>query len=116
MAEVVGQAVSDGTPIAIPLINSLNEVTSNHAARLAAVRDQVPLSIVTLLFVSSIITTMLVGREQGYAAITELAGTLCFILLVSLAIYVTLDLNQPDRGVIRVSQEPLERLLSSMPK
>ena len=113
MAEVVGQAVSDGTPIAIPLINSLNEVTSNHAARLAAVRDQVPLSIVTLLFVSSIITTMLVGREQGYAAITELAGTLCFILLVSLAIYVTLDLNQPDRGVIRVSQEPLERLLSS---
>jgi hypothetical protein len=116
MAEVVGQAVSDGTPIAIPLINSLNEVTSNHAARLAAVRDQVPLSIVTLLFVSSIITTMLVGREQGYAAITKLAGTLCFILLVSLAIYVTLDLNQPDRGVIRVSQEPLERLLSSMPK
>jgi hypothetical protein len=116
MAEVVGQAVSDGTPIAIPLINSLNEVTSNHAARLAAVRDQVPLSIVTLLFVSSIITTMLVGREQGYAAITDLAGTLCFILLVSLAIYVTLDLNQPDRGVIRVSQEPLERLLSSMPK
>jgi hypothetical protein len=116
MAEVVGQAVSDGTPIAVPLINSLNEVTSNHAARLAAVRDQVPLSIVTLLFVSSIITTMLVGREQGYAATTELAGTLCFILLVSLAIYVTLDLNQPDRGVIRVSQEPLERLLSSMPK
>jgi hypothetical protein len=27
-----------------------------------------------------------------------------------------LDLNQPERSLIRVSQEPIERLLSSMSK
>jgi hypothetical protein len=116
MTELVGQALSEGTPIAVSLTNTLNEVTSNHAARLAAVRDRLPMSIVVLLFVSSIIATMLIGREQGYSAASEVAGTLCFVVLVSLAIYVTLDLNQPERGLIVVSQEPLERLLSSMSK
>ena len=116
MTDLVGQALNDGTPIAVPLTSTLNEVTSNHATRLAAVRDRVPGSVVALLFVSSIITTMLIGREQGYSAASEIAGTLCFILLVSSAVYVTLDLNQPDRGFIMVSQEPFERLISSMPK
>jgi len=51
--------------------------------------------------------------SQGQES-SEIVGTLCFILLVSVAIYVTLDLNRPDRGLIRVSQEPIERLLSSM--
>lgn len=116
MTELVGQAINDGTPIAVSLTNTLNEVSSNHVARLAAIRDRLPASIVALLLVSSIVTTFLIGREQGYAASIEVAGTLCFTLLVCLSIYVTLDLNQPERGPITVSQEPLERLLSSMPK
>jgi hypothetical protein len=116
MTELVGQALSDGTPIAVSLTNTLNEVTSNHAARLAAIRDRLPASIVVLLLLSSIVTTILISREQGFSASIEIAGILCFILLVCSAIYVTLDLNQPERGIIVVSQEPLERLLSSMPK
>ncbi len=36
------------------------------------------------------------------------------LVLVSLVIYVTLDLNQPRRGLIVVSQEPVERLIESM--
>lgn len=116
MTELVAQALSDGTPISVSPTNTLNEVTSEHAARLAVVKDRLPASVVMLLVVAPIITTMLIGREQGIAGSSEVAGTLCFILLVSLAIYVTLDLNQPERGLIRVSQEPIERLLSSMPK
>jgi len=116
MTELVGRALRDGTPIAVSLTNTLNEVTSNHASRLAAIRDRLPASVMILLCVSSIVTTLLIGREQGLAAATETAGMLCFILLVSLAVYTILDLNQPDRGLITVSQEPMERLFSSMPK
>ena len=43
-------------------------------------------------------------------------GTVCFIALVALAVFVTWDLNQPSRGLILTSQEPFERLLSSMAK
>jgi hypothetical protein len=116
MAELVGQALNDGTPIAVPLTNTLNGVTSNHTARLAAIRDRLPISIVVLLVVCAVATTILVAREQGFSESTEIVGTLCFIILVCMAFYVTLDLNQPERGVITVSQEPLERLISSMPR
>ncbi len=116
MTELVAQALRDGTPIAVSLTNTLNELTSNHAKRLAIVKDRLPVSVVVLLVVSSIIAALLIGREQGSAGSRELAGTLCFIVLVSLAVYVTLDLNQPERGLLRVSQEPIERLLSSMTK
>jgi hypothetical protein len=57
---------------------------------------------------------MLVGREQEAFGKPDLAATACFVLVVTLAVYVILDLNQPDRGLITVSQEPFERLLSSM--
>jgi hypothetical protein len=116
MTEIVAQALNDGTPIAVSLTNTLNEVTSNQASRLAAYRDRLPISILFLLFACSIVTVLLIGREQGAANNSEIAGTLCFIFLVSLAVYVTLDLNQPESGCIRVSQEPLERLLSSISK
>jgi hypothetical protein len=38
------------------------------------------------------------------------------ILCARIAIYVTLDLNRSKRGLIRVSQEPVERRLNKMSK
>jgi len=114
MLELVAEALKDGTPIAVVLTNALNSVTGSHAQRLAAVRDRLPTSIVILLLLSAVISAMLVGREQGVSNESDIAGTVCFIVLVSAAIFVTLDLNQPNRGFITVDQEPIERLLSSM--
>jgi hypothetical protein len=114
MTTLVDQGLTAGTPIAVSLTNTLNAVTSNQAARLAAIRDRLPASILALLLVSTIVTTILIGRSQGYSGSSDLGGMLFFVLLVSFAIYVTLDLNRPERGFIRVSQEPIERLVSSM--
>ncbi len=114
MVELVSQALENGTPIAVSLTNTLNAVSSNHIARLAALKDRLPASIVILLLLSASSSAMLVGREQGAANEADMAGTVCFILVVSFIIFATLDLNQPDRGLITVSQEPIQRLLSTM--
>ena len=114
MVELVSQALADGTPIAVSLTNALNAVTSSHAARLAAIRDRMPASIVLLLLLSAVVSAMLVGRDQAASDQYDLAGTVCFVIVVSLAIFVTLDLNQADRGLITVSQEPIQRLLSTI--
>jgi hypothetical protein len=42
------------------------------------------------------------------------AGTIGFVVLVCMTIWVILDLNQPHRGAIQVSQEPMRRVLSGM--
>jgi hypothetical protein len=114
MTVLVGEAIATGTPIAMPLTNTLNGVTSSQASRLAALRDRVPGSVIFLLGVTAALAAGLVGREQGISPRPSLAGTFAFIVIVALTVYVTLDLNHPTRGFIRISQEPMERLLSSM--
>ncbi len=114
MTKLVAQALNDGRPIATSLADSLNAAIGSQASRLAAYRDRLPTRILFLLFACAIVTALLIGREQGVAASSDIAGTLCFILLVTIAVYITLELNRPEHGLIRVSQEPLERLLSSM--
>jgi hypothetical protein len=116
MQALVKDAVDQGTPIAVPLVNTFNDVTSNHAARLAALRDRLPASILMLLGLSAVLSVAVVGRRQSIANETEAGATLGFIFLVSLVILVILDLNQPQRGWIRISQEPLELLLKSFEK
>jgi hypothetical protein len=114
MTALVGEALREGTPIAVPLTNTLNQLTSIHAERVGAIENRLPVTIPLLLYVSALVATMLVGREQGFENNIEIPATLSFILLVSLAVYVTLDLNQPQRGLVTVSQAPIERVLSSM--
>lgn len=116
MQSLVNEAVGGGTPVAVPLVNTLNAVTSSHAARLAAVRDRLPSSIVLLLFLAAVLSMALMGRQQGAAREWRLETTIGFTVLVCMAVWVTLDLNQPQRGWITVSQEPLQRLLKGMEK
>jgi hypothetical protein len=117
MTDLVHRAIRDGTPIAIPLTDTLNAVASNETAHLAAVRDRLPTSIVLLLYLSAAMATALVGVRQGGAGrrprLPEFVG---FVLLVCLVVYVILDLNQPSRGLITISHEPLERLIATMEK
>jgi hypothetical protein len=116
MTSLVSKAVNDGTPIAINLTNTLNNVTSSNASRLAAFQERLPWSVVVLLFLSSLAPSFLIGLKQGSSKQVHLSGSLSFIILVALVIFVTLDLNQPRRGTITVSQSTLKRIVESMAK
>jgi len=116
MTEIVNEAIAAGTPIAVPLTNTLNDVTSSSGSRLAAYRERLPWSIVLLLFLSSIAPSFLIGEKQGASHKVHLLGSFSFIVLVALVIFVTFDLNQPHRGLIRVSQDSLEVVTHSMAK
>jgi hypothetical protein len=116
MQSLVGRAVDEGTPVAVPLVNTLNALTSSHTARLMALRDRLPGSIVALLFLGAVVSMALMGMQQGASAEWRPGTTMGFTVLVCLVVWVTLDLNQPQRGLITVSQEPLQRLLAGMGK
>jgi hypothetical protein len=116
MTELVGVAInrSGGTPLAMPLVQTLNNLTSSHMSRLISLRDRLPPSIVVLLFLATVVSISLLGWQQGAVGRPHWYSTLGFILLVAAAVYTTLDLNSPQRGLIRTTNEPLERLLASM--
>ncbi len=117
MTNLVSDALNNGTPIAVSVTNTLNALTSASSARLNAVEDRVPGTVVLLLFAFALVTTMLDGFEvgiRGTATLVEVVGIMSFIVLVALVVFVTLDLDQPDRGLITVSQASIDRLVSSL--
>ena len=73
-----------------------------------------PLSIVLLLFLSAIVAMVQIGMQHGTLNEREVTTGVGFVILVCLCVWVTLDLNQPQSGMITVSQEPMQRLLSSL--
>jgi hypothetical protein len=114
MRELVREAVLQKSPVTIPLVNTLNEVTSSNATRLAAVGHRLPWSILLMLGAAAMAATLIVGAQQGALGDRNLVPITVFVVLVSLVLWVTLDLNQPGTGVIAANQEPLERLLTTM--
>ena len=116
MTTLVHEAIDRGTPIAVPLTNTLNEVTSAKASRLFAIEDHVPTSVIGLLFLCTILSMFLNGMRHGAKGQSQYFGTISLVLLFGMVIYVILDLNQPGRGLIRVSQLPMERLAATMKK
>jgi len=114
MTDLVRDAIDAGTPIAVPLTQALNAVQGGQASRLAAIRDRLPAGTLLLLAVAASLTSALVGREQAAEKQPSLSGTAAFIVIVSLTVCVTVDLNHPTRGLNRTSQEPMQRLLATM--
>ena len=98
------------------LVNTLNNVAGTNASRVAAYRIRTPWSIVGLLFLSAIVPSLLIGEKQGARGKLHLSGPLSFIAIVTAVIFVTLDLDRPHRGTIKVSRESLQRVVQSMGK
>jgi len=116
MTSLVGEAISAGTPIAVPLTNAFNEVVTKDACMLDSYHSRLPWSIVALLFVSSVLPFFLMGEKQRDGGAKLFPGMLCLVAVVSMVVYVTLDLNQPRRGLLKVHIESMELLVDSIGK
>ena len=114
MTGLVAAALENPTPVAVPLTNTLNGVTSAHASRVAAYEEILPWNTQLLLLVSAGVAAFLMGHQQGRTRKPSHRSTFIFFLLVSFVVFVVLDLNQPRRGTITVNYQSLERLAESM--
>jgi hypothetical protein len=114
MIHIAADAIAAGSPIAGPLTGALNEVSAATAHRVAAYNARLPWSIAALLLLGSLVPAFLVGEKQGNSHKVHASGSMSFIVLISLAIFVTFDLNQPHRGLIRIDQSSLEEAIQGM--
>jgi hypothetical protein len=95
------------SPLVSVFLQSLNEMISVHTKRLAAIGNRVPFAIYAVLFIVSAITMWLVGYYFGTARQKRRILTSILALLVASVMWLIMDLDQPVRGVIRVSQQSL---------
>ncbi len=97
-----------GIDFSSAFVDSANRVISMNSARAAARNARIPATVFMLLFVYATATALMFGYVlQGRRG--RIAGV-TLLLLCILAIVLLIDLNQPVTGLVRESQQPMERL------
>lgn len=83
------------------------DLSAEHAA---ARENHVPETVLGLLGVAAVLTGFLSGYACGATAHRHVLATSVFALLVTLVVYAILDLERPQRGLIRVDQQSMSAL------
>ena len=92
----------------------INEVIDLHSMHLAMARRHLPIPIMTLLLGTAAIGVGMIGFGNGrvgrrFSALDSVYGA---VLVV--ALWMTIDLDYPGIGIIRVSNLPVAETLAAM--
>lgn len=96
-----------------PVLNPINELIDLHTTRLAAQRRHLPLPIFALLILCAAVSLASVGYGNGLLGRRELLSY-GLVFLVAATLWITLDLDFPRIGLIRIDQTPLVDAVNSL--
>jgi hypothetical protein len=94
----------------IGVLPPVNEVIDLHATRLAAGRIHLPPLVVGLLIGCSMLAVGTIGYGCGIGGARHAPLMVSLTVLIGVALWVTLDLDNPRGGLIQLSDAPLEAL------
>jgi hypothetical protein len=102
-------------PIGVGLFTqALTSVIDLHEARVAAGEDHVPVALLLLLCALAVIATAMMGFTSGLSVSRGGLGTILAIVALSAVLMVTIDLDRPRQGVVKVPQASLIRVRQSL--
>ena len=113
----IATAASAQDQRAIPtglFVETLNDTIDLQAMRLAATRNTVPETVILLLFAVAIATAAIVGYNSGLSNQRHLFAALTLLVLITLIVWVLIDLDRPRRGLILISQQSMIDLQESL--
>jgi hypothetical protein len=93
---------------------AVNAVIDAYGTREAGVRRHVPEVVLLLLYGTFLIVGALVGYSSGISAHRPSLASYLMVTLIVVLVFVILDLDRPQRGLITVSQESLTELQQSI--
>jgi hypothetical protein len=96
-------------------VQSLNEVIDLHAKRVAAgLRNRIPGTIWGALFVVAVLSLAAMGYHAGLSRTSRSLAELAVAITFSAVIGLIADLDRPQEGSLKVSQQALMDLQQSM--
>lgn len=98
----------------IPFIYALNEMIDVHSTRLASVRNRIPGTIWFFLFLTAALGMMSMGYQSGLAGSRRSVASVSLAVAFSGVIMLIADLDRPQEGFVRVSQQAMADLQRSM--
>ena len=98
------------------VVAALNEVIDLHAARVDALHRHLPAAVVLLLLLTAMMVSGSVGFTTGLSGVRHVWGNVAFVLVTAAVLSLTLDLDFPRAGFVRVGQLPMLELQRSLEK
>ncbi len=92
------------------LLQALNEVFDLESARMAALENHVPATVVLLVAVLGMIAIGATAYGYGFGERHRRFSVLTLAMAIALVLMVIVDLDRPDRGFIRVNDATMIRL------
>lgn len=119
IAEELARTTPESDVLAL-FIDSLNETIDLHETRVTSgVYARVPATIFILLLLGSMLTLGMVGYNAGLTRRRSPLAAVVMILVLGAVITLVVDLDRPQGGFLKVSQQPLidlqEQIGASLP-
>ncbi|HEA28716.1 MAG TPA: DUF4239 domain-containing protein [Leeuwenhoekiella sp.] len=92
-------------------VQAVNDMIDAQGFRTDQLERHVPPAIFYLLFVIFIATGALIGYATGLGKRTSRTPALVLSFLISLLVFIIIDLDRPRRGTIQVKQDSMEHLI-----
>lgn len=113
----VAAAQDDPRPVTTgAFLAALNQMIDAQGRRNALLGMHVPEVVLILLFVVFIAASGILGYTAGLSGRRIVAPTILVSFLISLVVFIIIDLDRPRRGLIKVDQTPLLELRGERPR
>jgi hypothetical protein len=113
----VASEAAEAEPQSIPLgmfAHALNEVIDIKSKRDIAVANHVPESVLVFLFAFAGLAAVVLGYGNGLTGRRIMSLTAAYCVVVGLAIMLIIDLDHPQQGLARTSQQSMIELQEIM--
>jgi hypothetical protein len=108
------KATQDNAPLMSVVLPPINEVIDLHSVHLAMARRHLPIPVMTLLLGTAAISLGIIGFGNGrvgrrFSVLDSVYGA-----VLAVALWMTIDLDYPGIGLIRVGNLPIAETLAAM--
>ncbi len=111
-----GWVAEDTSATTAQYISSLNEVIDVHTERVVvAVQIRIPPMVLLAMYIIALAATFLTGVQNGYAERRNVVALLTLVLVLAAVLYLIVDLDRAQEGLLQVSQQALIDLQSTLP-
>ena len=99
--------VADRPAVALAVLAPVNDVIELNSTRVAATRKHLPLPVMGLLVACSLLAIGVIGYGNGLGGERSVPLTVPLAILIATALCITIDLDHPRAGLIRLNDAPL---------
>ncbi|MCG2837523.1 hypothetical protein L6J37_11850 [Photobacterium sp. WH77] len=108
-------AIANPSPLSSLMVQATNDLIDMHEKRVTgALRSRIPASIWVALAAITALAMIALGTQVGYSGKRRLIAVIPLLLAFAVLVTLVVDLNRPQNGLIKVSQQSMVDLQNGM--